>query len=126
MSGRIVSSDVPCLERLPSLHENECVDVKGYEADEEESDHYDSDSSSAKVDKSQSPISKADLTPKRRRRKRFTPSLVGLLSSINPSFDERISAQFITVIRSYCDKQAEYLQLHRNFIAARCCIDDNE
>jgi hypothetical protein len=52
------------------------------------------------------------------------PSLAGLLSSIHPQLDEQKSAQFVSLIRSYCEKQADYLQLQRNFIAARCYHDD--
>jgi hypothetical protein len=120
-----VPRDVLFLERQSPVHANESIDIGGYEADEDESDNCDSDSSSINGDQKHITISKSALTSRRRRRrKRIMPSLVGLLSTINPQYEERKSAQFVAIIRSYCNKQADYLQLQRNFLAARCCDDD--
>jgi hypothetical protein len=122
MSVRIESPDDINEER--PRYEFVLGNVGGYEADDEESDHSDSDSSSIVNDYKHSPISMAVFTTRRRRRNTLASSLVGLMSSINPRLDESKSVQFVTIIRSYCEKQADYLQLQRNFFAARCGVDD--
>lgn len=120
MSVRTVSVDDPCAGRR-CVPENDKVDTDGYEADEEDNDSSYSDSSIIKGDIKHILVSVSALTSRRRRR---NSSLANLLSSINPPCDEMKATQFVTIIRSYCEKQADYLQLQRNFLAARHLADD--
>lgn len=122
MNDRIEFRDVTKDAR--PRYEHAVLDVGGYEADIEESDCSDSDSSSVAGDCKHILISMAVLIPRRRRHNTLAPPLVGLMTSINPQLDDSKTVQFVTIIRSYCEKQADYLQLQRNFLAARCGVDD--
>jgi hypothetical protein len=106
------------------LHHVEADD--GYEADdddENDSSSYESCSSKDHDKPCGVPIFFITIGKRSKRKSRSSPTLS--LPPANPQFNDKNSTQLIeVVVRSYCQRYEDRLQLQKNFISARFGKDD--